>query len=406
MNKRVVITGLGVISSIGTGKEKFWDSLIKGNSGISRISSIDTSNYHSHYGGEVKNFNPGRFICHKEINRMGRASQFAVSATKLALEDAKLNLTDIFPERVGVSVGTTMGEPQVFEQFNKIWIKEGERFIDSGFIFQYSYNVLSSNIAIEFKFKGYNITLPVACAAGNYAIGYGCDLIRAGKADIMVVGGVDVLSRVAFAGFNRLYAVAPEKCQPFDKNRKGMLLGEGAGILILESLEGALERETNIYAEILGYSLGCDAHHMTAPNADGIARVIENAITDANLKARDIHYISAHGTGTVSNDKTECLAIKKVFKNYRDIPVSSIKSMLGHTMGAASAIEAIACALTVKYDIIPPTINYETPDSECDIDCVPNVLKKQRVDVALNNAFAFGGNNACLVIKKYTDFRR
>jgi 3-oxoacyl-[acyl-carrier-protein] synthase II len=263
--------------------------------------------------------------------------------------------------------------------------------------------VLSANLAIELNLKGPNYVIPTACAAGNYAIGYAFDLIRMGEAEMMLAGGTDAFSRIALIGFNRLYAIAPEKVQPFDKNRKGMMVGEGAGIVIVEPLENALKRNAFIYAEILGYGLSCDAHHMTAPLSDGIKEAIEKSLNESNITPDEVDYYNAHGTGTPANDKEECLAIKKVFgEYYKKLAVSSIKSMLGHTMGAASALEAIACCLAVKNNIIPPTINYETPDPDCDIDCVPNAARQQKVNIALNNASAFGGNNACLVLKKFT----
>jgi 3-oxoacyl-[acyl-carrier-protein] synthase II len=242
-----------------------------------------------------------------------------------------------------------------------------------------------------------------ACSAGNYAVGYGFDLITLGRAQVVLAGGFDALSKVAFTGFNQFSAVSPDKCRPFDKNRKGMMVAEGAGMLVLESLESALERKALIYAEVLGYGLSCDAHHMTTSLVDGIKLCMIKALSEAGVSAEDIDYISAHGTGTLTNDKNECAAINEIFGHrYKKIPTSSIKSMLGHTMGAASAIEAIACALAVKNDMIPPTINYETPDAECDIDCVPNHSRKHVVTIALNNSYAFGGNNACLVLKKFT----
>ena len=257
-------------------------------------------------------------------------------------------------------------------------------------------------IAEEFKFHGPNFMVSTACAAGNYAIAYAYDLIGFGRADIILAGASDAISRIEYTGFNQFSAVAPEKCQPFDKNRKGMMLAEGAGILILESLENALKRKAKIYAEILGYGLSCDAFHMTTSSVEGIAGCMRKAMRESGILAGEIDYISAHGTGTLANDRNECAAIKEVFGPlYKDIPISSIKSMLGHTMGAASAIEAITCALAIKNDMIPPTINYETPDPECDIDCVPNQARKHKVNIALNNSYAFGGNNASLVLKKF-----
>ncbi len=402
MNTRVVITGIGVISSIGIGKDEFWKALTAGKSGISEVASFDTSAYPTHNGGEIKNFQPELFIDKRKVNTLGRASQLAIACAKISLSDSGLELENLDKERLGVLLGTTMGESGVFQTLNEAWVKKGESAINPRLISRSPANVLSSNVAIELKLRGPNYVIPTACAAGNYAIGYAYDLIRMGEADIVFSGGVDTFSKIAFTGFNRLFAIAPEICQPFDQNRKGMLVGEGAGIVVLETLEKALKRRANIYAEILGYGLSCDAYHMTAPEANGIASAIEKALQESNITIDDVDYISAHGTGTPANDKTECAALKKVFKDrLKEIPVSSIKSMLGHTMGAASAIEAIACCLALKHDLLPPTINYETPDPECDIDCVPNVSRQKKVDIALNNASAFGGNNASLVLKKF-----
>jgi 3-oxoacyl-[acyl-carrier-protein] synthase II len=401
MTKRVVVTGLGVISSIGIGKDAFWKSLIAAKSGITKISSLDTSQLPTHYGAEVKDFNPFLFIDKRRALRLGRASTFAIAAAKLALTDAALNLDKLPKERVGVSLGTTNGESQIIQELDDTLVKKGLDAINPALIARCPANVLPSNVALEFKLRGPNYLFTTACAAGNYAIGYAFDLIRAGETDIMLAGGADAFSRIALIGFNRMLAVAPEKCQPFDKNRKGMLVGEGAAILTLESLDAALARKANIYAEILGYGLSCDAHHMTAPYSEGIKEAIKKALKESKVLPEEVSYFNAHGTGTPANDKEECLAIKNVFQNYSKLPVSSIKSMLGHTMGAASAIEAATCALAVKEDIIPPTINYETPDPECDIDCVPNTARRLKVNIALNNSSAFGGNNACLVLKKF-----
>ncbi|MEW6408780.1 MAG: beta-ketoacyl-[acyl-carrier-protein] synthase family protein [Nitrospirota bacterium] len=400
-NRRIVVTGLGVVSSVGIGKDEFWKAIINGKSGISKVTSFDTREFRCHYGGEIKNFIPEEFISKRKVQFLGRTSQLAIASTSLALEDARLSSRNINKKRAGVFIGTTMGERPLEESIDA-WIKEGADKINKTKILQSSPNNLSANIANYFKLQGPNYLIPTACAAGNYAIGYGFDLIRMGDLDYAIVGGADSFSKLAFSGFHRLYAMAPEKCQPFDKNRKGMMVGEGAGILVLESLESALKRKSNIYAEILGYGLSCDAYHMTASQLEGIEKVIRKALKEADIQKEEVDYINAHGTGTPGNDKTECAAIKNVFKEqYKTIPVSSIKSMLGHTMGAASAIEALACCLTVKEDIIPPTINFETPDPKCDIDCVPNKAKVKKVNIALNNGFAFGGNNSCLVIKKF-----
>jgi len=402
MDKRIAVTGIGVISSIGIGKDDFWNALIQGESGISRITSFDTSAYPTHNGGEVRSFDPLRFISKDKAATMGRASCLAISAAKLAIEDSGISIAAIGRRMCGIAIGTTMGESQVLEKINEAWVRQGQDSIPSELIPRYPCNVIPANVAIEFGLEGPNLVIPTACAAGNYCIGYAADLIKSGRADVMLAGGTDAFSRIAFMGFNRLLAVAPEKCRPFDKNRKGMMVGEGAAILVLESLENAVQRKASIYAEFLGYGLSCDAHHMTAPQAEGIAMAISNALKESGLKPESVGYINAHGTGTPANDRAECLAIKKVFGEYaKKVPVSSTKSMLGHTMGAASGIEAAACCLAVKNGIIPPTINYEIPDPECDIDCVPNACRRQQVDVAINNASAFGGNNASVVFRKF-----
>ncbi|MCU0651765.1 MAG: beta-ketoacyl-[acyl-carrier-protein] synthase family protein [Candidatus Omnitrophica bacterium] len=402
MDKRIVITGIGVISSIGIGKDEFWKALIAGKSGISEITSFDTSAFPTHRGGEIKNFQPELFMHKRRARTSGRTSQLAVSCARLALFDSGIKSDNLDTEKTGVILGTTMGESAVFQKLNAAWLKDGEQAVDAQSVFYCQANVLSSSVAIELKLKGPNYVIPTACAAGNYAIGYAYDLIKMGKADIMFAGGADGFSKLAFTGFNRLFAIAPEICQPFDKNRKGMMVGEGAGIVILETLESALKRKANIYAEILGYGLSCDAHHMTAPDADGIASAIEKGLYGGGISINDVDYISAHGTGTPANDKAECTAMRKVFgERLKEIPVSSIKSMLGHTMGAASAIEAIACCLALKDGLLPPTINYATLDEDCNIDCVPNLSRRKEIEVALNNASAFGGNNASLALKKF-----
>lgn len=402
MHKRIVVTGIGVVSSIGIGKDAFWSALLAGKSGISPVTSFDTREFPTHNGGEVKDFNPGDFIQKERIETLGRGSQLALSAAKLALKDAGLDLTSLVARKTGVAIGTTMGESRILEHIDQVCVKDGEDAIDPNLIPRLTANVLCANIAIDFKLKGPNFLVSTACAAGNYAIGFAFDQIRKGSVEIMFAGGADGFSRIAFTGFNRLLAIAPEICQPFDKNRKGMMVGEGSGVVVLETLEHALERKANIYAEILGYGLSCDAHHMTAPHAPGIAKAMEKALKQCGLAPEDVDYISAHGTGTPANDREECLAIKEVFKEHsKKLLVSSIKSMLGHTMGAASALEAIACCLAVKDDVAPPTINFETPDPDCDIDCVPNAHRKRTLNIALNNASAFGGNNACLVLKKF-----
>lgn len=400
--RRVVVTGLGVISSIGIGWEEFWKNLIAGKSGISKISSFDTSQYERHFGGEIKNFDATKFMSERKAKRMGRASQLAVAASKLAIKDAQLDLKNIDRNMMGVCIGTTMGESSILEVINKALVEKELDKIRSKMILEYPTNTISANIANEFKLKRNNVMFSTACSAGNYSIGYAFDQIRTHKADLMIAGGVDALSRIAFTGFNRLYAVAHEKCQPFDKNRQGMLIGEGAGILMLESLDGALKRKTRIYAEIGGYHLSCDGTHMTQPSVKGITNCLIKALELSKLAPKEVDYISAHGTGTAINDLVESQAINNVFSSRRKrVPISSIKSMLGHTMGAASAIEALSCCLSIQQSIVPPTINFETIDPGCDIDCVPNISRKISLKTVLNNSYAFGGNNVSLILKKY-----
>jgi 3-oxoacyl-[acyl-carrier-protein] synthase II len=400
MNKRVVITGLGVVSSIGIGWEKFWDSLLKGKSGISPVSSIDTANHFTHNGGEVKNFKPEDFIPKNQIPLLSRASQLGLAAAKLAVRDARLSDEDIFRSKAGTCIGITSGSIQAIEHIDdKLILNEN---VSADLMCQLPVHTTSAIIAKELGLDGPNVLFSTACAAGNYSIGYGSDLIRLNRADIVLAGASDAFSRIAFTGFNQFSAVAPDKCQPFDKNRKGMMVAEGAGVLILESLENAVRRKATIYGEILGYGLSCDAFHMTTSSTEGIATCMKKAMRETGITIEAVDYISAHGTGTLTNDRNESAAIKEVFgSRYKQIPISSIKSMLGHAMGAASALEAVASALAVKNDILPPTTNFETPDTECDIDCVPNQARRHRVNVALNNSYAFGGNNASLVLKKY-----
>lgn len=402
MNRRVVITGLGVISSIGIGKDEFWKNIISGRSGISPVETFSTDGYEMHRGGEIKNFVPEKFIPRRKLKDIARASQFAVAATKLALEDAKIENAILSKTGAAVIMGTTMSEAGMIEEIDKHWMSRGEADVWGLTISKYPSNAISDNVNRMLKLKGMSCLIPTACSAGNYSIGYGFDRIRSGSTEYAIVGGSDPFSRIGFTGFGRLYAMSPDMCRPFDKNRKGMMLGEGSGVLILEGLNSARERGAHIYAEILGYGLSCDADNMTIPSVEGISKVMKKAIKNSGIQKEDVDYICAHGTGTPSNDKAETDAVKNVFGLLvKNIPVSSIKSMLGHTMGAASAIEAISCCMAIENDIIPPTINFETPDPECDLDYVPNKAREKTVNIALNNSLAFGGNNACLVIRKY-----
>src|SRR5207249_912633 len=304
---------------------------------------------------------------------IGRSSQLAIAAARLALADAALNLESVDRNRAGVCAGTTSGEPHFIERFDDHYVQGNLSKAGDGFIRGYPSHVVPCHVATELGFGGETMMIPTACAAGNYAIAHACDLLRAGRSQIMLAGGADCFSRITYTGFARLGAIAPEICQPFDKNRKGMVPGEGAAMLLLETKEHAVARDARIYCEVAGYGLSCDAHHMTAahPQGEGASRAITMALKQSGIAAEDVDYISAHGTGTPTNDRLETIAVKKVFKDaaYRT-PISSIKSMLGHTMGAASAIEAVVCALAIFYDHIPPTVNLEEADPDCDLDYV------------------------------------
>ena len=402
--RRVAITGIGVISPIGSGNDCFWSALLGGKSGIRPVSAFDTSNFPVHIGAEVCDFNAADYLAKQRPGCMGRASQMAIGAARLATKDSGIDIDGLPRRRIGVSMGTTSGEPLFVEQYNNIRKDLGDDAVPGEVFGKYPCHVIPTHVAIEFDARGPSLVIPTACAAGNYAIGYGFDLIRIGRADLMLAGGADAFSRIPYMGFARLGAIAPERCQPFDKNRKGMVPGEGAAVLVLESLDAAKARGAKIYAEILGYGVSCDSHHMTAahPQADGAIRAMSAAMKESGVGTDDIDYISAHGTGTPTNDRIESLAVRKLFGDRApQVPMSSIKSMLGHTMGAASAIEAAACAMALDTGWIPPTINHEEPDPDCGLDIVPNQARKTHPKVVLNNAYAFGGNNACLCLGRY-----
>ncbi|MFI5179171.1 MAG: beta-ketoacyl-[acyl-carrier-protein] synthase family protein [Vicinamibacterales bacterium] len=398
---RVVVTGIGVVTSVGIGVEPFWRAILAGDCGIGPVESFDTSRYAVHLGGEVKAFRPEAYVTRLPLASMARASQLAIAAARLALGDAALSASALDPATVGVSFGTTSGEPALIERFNDLELASTRERLGPEFIGQYPCHLIAAHVASELGFSGPNLVIPTACAAGNYALAHALDTIRNDEAEVMLAGGSDAFSRITYTGFARLGAIAPVQCQPFDKNRKGMVPGEGAAVLVLERLDRAIARGARIYAELAGYGLTCDANHMTAPQGDGATRAMTIAMADAGIQPEAVSYISAHGTGTAVNDRVETAAVKQAFGAAAPrVPISSIKSMLGHTMGAASAIEAAACALAVHDDAIPPTIHYETPDPECDLDYVPNTSRRVPVEVAMNNAYAFGGNNASVLFRK------
>ncbi len=399
--RRIVVTGIGAVTPVGAGREEVWENLLSGSSGFAPVESFDTSRYNVHAGAEIKEFDPAPYFSRLDPQTVGRATQLAIAAARQAVDDADLDLDSVEPERAGVVMGTTSGEPREVESFDDRYVAEELEQVGPEFITRYPCHVIAGCVASELQLAGVNAMIPAACAAGNYALAHAFDVLRAGRADVMLAGGADSFSRITYTGFARLGAIAPEVCQPFDRNRKGMIPGEGAAVLVLEPLERALERGRQPYAEVAGYGLSCDAHHMTAAHPEGAARAMQRALSDSSRQPEAVGYISAHGTGTATNDRLETRAVKRVFGDaaYK-VPMSSIKSMIGHTMGAASAIEAAVCALAVATDRIPPTAHFEEPDPECDLDCVPNEAREQRVDMAMNNAYAFGGNNASVIFEK------
>lgn len=401
--KRVVITGIGVISPIGNGAETFWSALLAGKNGIQEIEAFDTSAFRTHRGGEVKSLEPAEYFANGHLPSLARGALFAIAATRMALQDARLDIAFLDLPEIGVYCGTTMGESQILESVDASLLNHKPEEMDGKLAAHYSAESIPASVAREFGFGGPIGMVTTACSAGNYAIGQARDTLVNGRTKLMIAGGADPFSRIAFTGFNSMLAVAPEMCQPFDLRRKGMCVSEGCAMLVLEPLEHALERNAHIYAEVAACGLSNDAHHMTSPHpqARGAIAAMTNALREADLSPESIGYISAHGTGTPANDRIETAAIKKVFGDAaRRIPVSSVKSMLGHTMGAASAIEAAVCALSIDRGLLPPTINYQTPDPDCDLDYVPNVPREHTVRAALSNAFAFGGNCSALILKK------
>ena len=413
MKRRVVVTGLGAVTPLGIGVEETWSNLCEGKSGIGKISTFDTTDFPTKIAGEVKGFNPEEFLDKKQIRRMDPFIQYAMASTIMAFQDSKLEITDENAERAGVIIGTGLGGLLTLEKNHSTLLESGPRKVSTFFIPMMIANMAPGQISIHFGIKGPNITVVTACAASSHAIGDSYKMIQRGDADIMVTGGTEAsITPLNISGFNAMKAIStrndePEKAsRPFDKDRNGFVPAEGAGIIILEEMESALKRGAKIYAEIIGYGLTGDAYHMTAPdpNGDGAARCMRMALNDAGISPINVDYINAHGTSTPLNDMIETMAIKSVFNDHsKKISVSSTKSMTGHLLGAAGGVEGIFTILTIRHGIIPPTINYETPDPECDLDYTPNIARKTDVKVAISNSFGFGGTNATLVFKKFED---
>ncbi len=409
IRQRVVITGMGAITPLGLNAEDTWKGLVEGRSGIDLLTRIDASNYPTKIGGEVDDFDPTLYMGYKEARRMERFCQFAVAATRQALDDAGLRLEDLDPEQIGVLIGTAIGGLDATDEAVRNLV--AGRRISPFYLVTMVPNIAAFHVSHIYGLKGYNNTVTTACAAGLQAVGEAAEVVRRGAAQLMIAGGTESSSgELGLAGFSAMRGLSTRNddpqgaSRPFDKDRDGFVCSEGCGMLVLENLEHALARGAHIHAEVLGYSATSDAYNLAAPDpeAEGAARAIRWALEDAGLGPKDVDYINAHGTGTILNDAMETLAIKRVFGEhaYR-VPVSSTKSMIGHLFGGAGAVETIVCALTIEHGVIHPTINYTTPDPECDLDYVPNVAREAEVDVALSNSFGLGGQDACLVVGRY-----
>ncbi len=411
MKRRVVVTGMGVISPVGNGKEEFWTSLTQGRSGVGRLTLFDPTDYDSQIAGQVNNFDAPARLGKKEARRMDRFTQFALVAALDAVEDGRLDLSREDLDRIGVLVGSGIGGLSTIEAEHATLLERGPSKISPFFIPMLIVDMASGQIAIRLGAKGPNFCVATACASASHAIGDSCRIVQRGEAEVMITGGTEAaVTPLGVGGFCAMKALStrnhePEKAsRPFDKMRDGFIMAEGAGIVILEDLEHALKRGAHIYGELVGYGMSGDAYHITAPapGGEGAARAMQWALKDANLKPEAVDYINAHGTSTQLNDKFETMAIKTVLGEHaKKVAVSSTKSMTGHLLGAAGGVELIACLLSIERGVIPPTINYEYPDPECDLDYVPNQARHQQVQVVMSNSLGFGGHNATLVVRRY-----
>jgi 3-oxoacyl-[acyl-carrier-protein] synthase II len=407
---RVVITGMGVVTALGQDLETFWGNLTSGQSGISLIENFDVSEYPTRIAAEVKDFNIENYVDRKDSRRMDRFVQFAVAGAINALKDAKLNVKeDTDPERVGVSVGSGIGGLNTWEEQHRILLEKGPKRVSPFFIPMMIANMASGQVSMITGAKGPNSTAVTACATGTHSIGDSFKMIQRGDADVMICGGAEAtITPIGVAGFCALRAMSTRNeephlaSRPFDTDRDGFVMGEGAGVMILESLEHAQKRGARIYAEVIGYGMSGDAYHMTDPDPDGAARCMVKAIKDAGISPESISYINAHGTSTSVGDRSETTAIKKALGEHAyKVAVSSTKSMTGHLLGAAGGVEAVICGLTISNSLIAPTINLVNQDPECDLDYVPNTARAAKVDIAMSNSFGFGGHNATIILKRF-----
>jgi 3-oxoacyl-[acyl-carrier-protein] synthase II len=410
--KRVVVTGMGAITPIGNNLEAYWESLLKGRNGIGPITLFDASKHHCQIAGEVKGFDPCDYMERKEAKRMDRFAQFAVAASKQAIAHAQFVIDDLNADRVGVLIGTGVGGLKVLEDQNEVLLTKGPRKVSPFTIPTMIANMAAGLTAIHTGAKGPNSCTVTACAAGSHAIGDAFRLVQRGYANAMICGGTEAaITPLSFAGFGSAKALSlrnddpAHASRPFDRDRDGFVMGEGAGILLIEELEQALARGAKIYGEIVGYGMTCDAYHMTSPVPDGqgATKAIELALIDALLSPEAVNYINAHGTSTPANDVTETKAIKKALGKYAyEVAISSTKSMTGHLLGGSGGIEAVATMMAIANERVPPTINLENPEPECDLDYIPHQSRSCQVNVALSNSFGFGGHNVTLAFKKYS----
>ncbi|WP_106498018.1 beta-ketoacyl-ACP synthase II [Lentibacillus sp. Marseille-P4043] len=408
--RRVVITGLGAVSPLGNDVKSTWDNIVAGKSGVDFVTKVNKDDFPAKVAAEVKDFEPTSYMDKKDARKMDPFTQYAVAAAKMAVEDAKLEINEDIANRVGVWIGSGIGGMQTWEDQHKKFLEKGPRRVSPFFVPMMIPDMAAGQVSIQLGAKGINSCSTTACASGANSIGDAFKVIQRGGADYMIAGGTEApISNMAFAGFCSAKALSlnddPQSAsRPFDKNRDGFVMGEGSGILILETLESAQKRGARIYGEIVGYGATGDAYHITAPALDGegAARAMQQALDDANLSPADVDYINAHGTSTELNDKYETVAIKSVFGGHAgDVAVSSTKSMTGHLLGAAGGIESVIAVKSIEDSVIPATTNYETSDPECDLDYVPNKARKQNVDVVMSNSLGFGGHNVALIFKKY-----
>jgi 3-oxoacyl-[acyl-carrier-protein] synthase II len=406
---RVVVTGLGAVAPNGIGVEPFWNNLIAGVSGIDTITRFDASAHDAKIAGEVKGFDPLKWLEKKEVRKMDLFIQYAVAAAQMAFDDAELKVTDDNRDRMGVFVGTGMGGIPALEESHRTLLERGPGRVSAFFIPSIITNLGSGQISMRFGMKGPNSCVCTACATGNHALGDSLRIIQRGDADVMIAGGSEaVITPLTIAGFASMRALSTRNgeptraSRPFDKDRDGFVMGEGSGLMVLESLEHAQRRGARIYAEFVGYGMSADAHHITLPALDGAVRSMRLCLQDAGLAPEDIDYVNAHGTATPAGDVNETEALKEVFGAHaRRLAVSSTKSMTGHLLGAAGGVESVITVLALVKGMLPPTINYETPDPECDLDYVPNTARRAQVRAALTNSFGFGGTNASLIFKRF-----